>query len=746
MNNLFQQAYQLQSAGQLEEALQLYQQELEQHPDHSDTLYLCGVIYGQQKSYHQAIECIEKAIQLNPQQPIYFYNLANSYKAINEFETAIIHYKKALALNPEYGEVYYQLGKLLKDMDFFGDARQFLTQAIHYKPEEYRAHYHLGEIAQERQNFQQAILAYQKVLELKPKHTDTHCNLGLTYQNLGEMTQAIAHYQEALKGELSTQTRASLGNNLGNIYRERGEVKLAVACYQQALKAEPDFVDAIHNLGCLLDKYGEREQAIPYFQQALTLEPAIDTYCHLARLWKEAYEYDKAHLVYQQALQFAPDSLAVQFGLAEIYLELEQFEEALNIYDKLIELTPPELAQEMAKLNNGEISRNSTEAHHILNQLIANAGKAMVYEGRSRYQEAYEWLKPLISSDFYNLDVGIAYATLCLRLKKPAEAIPYLEALNQLENLLFHKRRDLYFKLGELYDKTAQPKQAFENYKRGNQLKPHGFSLPHFKNKIEQLKQFFSAEILAAMPRANLGSRRPIFVVGAPRSGTTLTEQILASHRDVYGAGELSDLRQILGRHTHNHDNLAANFVPLNQRGLNQLAQEYLDALNVHSPYHQHIVDKMPANNLYMGFIELLFPQAKVIHCQRHPIDNCLACYFQNFTNLEYSNDLESLGHFYGLQYTLMEQYREVLSLEVLDWQYEEVVANPEAKIRELIDFVELPWDDNCLQYFNIKRHVKTPSASQVIQPIYTTSVNRYKPYESYLEPLITILKKYNLP
>jgi hypothetical protein len=235
-----------------------------------------------------------------------------------------------------------------------------------------------------------------------------------------------------------------------------------------------------------------------------------------------------------------------------------------------------------------------------------------------------------------------------------------------------------------------------------------------------------------------------VFIVGMPRSGTTLVEQILASHPAVFGAGELDDIRQIsaalpslLGSANPYPECLAQ----AGQSSLTKIADRYLVHLRGLSSDARRITDKMPTNFLHLGLIELLFPQARVIHVIRHPLDTCVSCYFEEFTTTNsYAYDLEQMGIYYKQYERIMRHWKDVLKIRMLDVRYEELVDNQENICRQMIEFCDLEWDDRVLRFYETKRDVATPSFDQVRQPLYRKSIGRWKNYERHLGPLMRVL------
>jgi hypothetical protein len=322
--------------------------------------------------------------------------------------------------------------------------------------------------------------------------------------------------------------------------------------------------------------------------------------------------------------------------------------------------------------------------------------------------------------------------------------------LQELEQALARPDRSedervyLHFALGRMYEDLADYERAFTHFSAGNRIENSrlGYRPEAYREQVDALIETFSADFLASMTAAGAASDTPLFIVGLPRSGTTLVEQILASHPEVYGAGELSwftkaehDLAGFIGS-GHPYPRCVAQ---LDKAGIDVLAKKYLDYLDTLSGHggYRHITDKMPSNYERLGLIALLFPQARIIHCRRDPLDNAISQYCLLFQgDMGYSRDLYNLGTHYADYRRLMEHWHACLPGRILDVQYETLVVDHEGEIRRLLDFAGLAWDPACLNFFDAKRAVRTSSDFQVRKPIYATSVGRWKHYEKYLEPL----------
>lgn len=306
------------------------------------------------------------------------------------------------------------------------------------------------------------------------------------------------------------------------------------------------------------------------------------------------------------------------------------------------------------------------------------------------------------------------------------------------------ERIDMQFGLGKCYEDISDYDSAFEHYLEACQIKRStiDYNIQQTYQLFGKIKEIFSRDTIQRLHGLGDPSDAPIFVLGMPRSGTTLTEQILARHPAVYGAGELMDLPNIMHRNISDRP-FPDNLYLLDEEILSSWGAAYVSTLRSHAPDARRISDKLPGNYLAVGLIHLMLPNAKVIHVKRNPIDTCLSCFNMNFIgkNIEYSYDLAELGHYYMSYLGLMEHWREVLAPNsFIEVQYEELVNEPEAQARRLIEYCELEWDDACLASHNADRFIRTASLAQARKPIYRTSLERWRRYEKHLQPLLSIL------
>jgi tetratricopeptide (TPR) repeat protein len=322
-----------------------------------------------------------------------------------------------------------------------------------------------------------------------------------------------------------------------------------------------------------------------------------------------------------------------------------------------------------------------------------------------------------------------------------------LETYERIDDLAPSQIEYLHFALGKCYDDTNQHEKAFKHYQSGCELKRKRINYDPKQQSLffDNLITIFDKAKIKSLRQFSNPSDLPIFVLGMPRSGTTLTEQIIASHPKVFGAGELRHFVDLVNKSVNTSNGQL--FYPLNINLLSNeqiadIGTEYITRLRAYSPDAPHITDKMPGNFTNVGMIHALLPNAKIIHVVRNPFDNCLSCYTRLFQHGQsFTYDIAELGRYYADYRRLMQHWRKVLPKEAfLDVVYEDLVTDTEAQAKRIIDFCGLEWDANCLEFHKMERQVRTASVTQVRQPIYTTSVDRWKRFEKELQPLAIAL------
>lgn len=370
------------------------------------------------------------------------------------------------------------------------------------------------------------------------------------------------------------------------------------------------------------------------------------------------------------------------------------------------------------------------EYHHNIAAIYRLVGDFQLSE--ERYLTALS-LKP---------DYAEAYFNYSAARKFTADDPVFSQVEQQLSrpDLSDDDRCFLGFAAGKLFNDIKEYDKAFAAYEMGNQNRKQDFDIDYLRKEMDRIISIFSTELIEQLSPLGITSQVPVFIVGMPRTGTTLVEQILSSHPEVHGAGELPDISSIAGtlkRYATQKSEFPECIQHLPQNVFAGMGDAYLSRLRTFNKSASRIIDKMPANFIYLGLIAILFPNAKVIHCQRHPLDTCLSCYFQRFRRgHQYSFNLTHLGLYYREYERLMAHWERVLPVTPIDLHYSELVANQEEESRKLIEYIGVSWDDQCLSFQENDRPVTTASNWQVRRPMNQSGLERWKKYDQYLDPL----------
>jgi tetratricopeptide (TPR) repeat protein len=473
---------------------------------------------------------------------------------------------------------------------------------------------------------------------------------------------------------------------------------------QESLKGREDFLR------------GQWGAARDHFVEAIRLEPDCADYYFNAGIccWSDGLVREAGEFL-QAAARIKPTLGAAQAWLGEWYLSQGMIEAALEATARAIELEP----------RNPEIMRARA--------WVLAAGDP---------DAAWEIVLKLVAWTPMTASLARLYGLLAGRFGQRAEALGAVERL--LKAGVGPGDASLYFTAAELLDRVGRYDEAFLMAAKGNGLyRGAAYDPAAFEHLTYSQIEYFTRERIGSMPKATVRSDKPVFIVGMPRSGTSLVEQILASHPAVHGAGELDFVHHIwVGM----LDMLRSNFGQypkcldkLTTEQVDGMAEVYLAPLVAMRPEATRITDKMPLNFLHLGLIASLFPSARIIHCVRDPMDTCLSCFMTYFNYPQpFKHDLAHLGHFYRLYEKLMAHWKSVIDLPMLEVSYEEVVANPEAQSRRMVEFLDLPWDERCLSFHQTKRPCATASVMQVRRRVYNSSVGRWRKYEKHLGPLKT--------
>jgi tetratricopeptide (TPR) repeat protein len=555
-----------------------------------------------------------------------------------------------------------------------------------------------------------------KAVAAAPRRSKTRIALARALAESGHYAESEASIKEAF--ELNPR-QAALNN--AEIALSEGRIEEAEKLLREILAKDPNDVKALRLLASLATEAGRFKPARQMLTRVVELSPAyIPGWNELANLSMKQDRYDEALDAVQHALDIDPRMVHSWVVRGNILTRAQRNEESLEAYGQALEVSP-----------------------HSAGAL---SGMGHVLKTIGRQDESIEAFRKCIKA---HPAFGEAYWSLA-NLKTFTfndEEVQVMQQMVEDTNLADEPRVNFFLSLGKHYENEKDYDRAFEHYRRGNDLRRENEIYDPVQTQVvhDRIIDVFSREFLDE--RAGWGDPdpSPILIVGLPRSGSTLIEQILASHSMVEGTMELPDLSRViseLSKRSPRGVDYPEAAEALDQDAVRALGQTYLQSTMRYRTGKAYFIDKMPNNFPSIGFLQLILPNAKVIDARRHPLDSCLGSYKQLFfKGQSFTYEQFELGHYY-LQYRrIMEHWSEVLPGKVLDVHYEQMVGDQEVQTRRLLEHCGLPWEDQCLRFYETERAINTASSEQVRQPIYTKAVNFWRNYEPHLDELIQILE-----
>jgi len=718
MQELLANALSMHQNGQLPAAAQLYEQVLTQEKENADALHLLGVLHHQQGDHARAIEEIGRAAALKPNVPAYHANLAEAYRALGQFERAAGCCRMALRLWPDFPEALSNLGLALQGMGRYDEAIKPFQRAVEVQPDFAAGHNNLGNVLRELGRLDEALIHFRRTVELAPDYAPGRTNLGQMLLDLGRPDEALPHCQEAARLE---PDRAAIQHNLGNVRRALKHFVAARIAYLEAIRLDPDLARAHVNLGLTLQQEGELIDALPWLKQATELEPKNARFWEsLAEVYAELEDSEQAIPCWRRVLDLEPERAAAHNGLGWGLQDEGRPTEAKAHFETAIQLQPDFAGAQMSLGGLHEETGDLAAAESAFRGALRTQPNFALPHGR--------------------------LATL-LGGKLPAADFAALEARLADPQLAEGPRARLLFGLAHVLDGQRQFTRAADCLRQANAMtleiarqRKRGYDPAEHEDFVNRLLAAFGPEFFEKTRGCGSSSRRPIFVFGMPRSGTTLIEQVLASHSRIHGAGELRVVRQtfetmsiVLNRNAAPMECVAH----LDAAALERLAHEHESNLEkLAGTSSERVVDKMPDNYFYVGFLAALFPNALFIHCRRDMRDVAFSCWMTDFRSIRWANDPAHIAHRCRQYRRVMDHWQRVLPVSIEQVDYEETVSDLEGVARRLIAACGLDWEPACLDFHQTRRSIRTASVTQVRQPIYTRSVARWKNYENVLAEL----------
>jgi tetratricopeptide (TPR) repeat protein len=533
------------------------------------------------------------------------------------------------------------------------------------------------------------------------------------YLSGNPVTLGLSHSSDAKSTDRRHSDNPQHLLQLGNKSIAQGNYADAIGFYQDLIAINPRHPTALNNLGAALAKQGSYKEALDFFYQALKIDPNFpDAYSNVGSALMLKGRYEEAEGFLRRALKLNPRLADARINLGLTLISLGRLQEAKSHLQKVLKSAPRNAGAMFAMVRVAKAEGNFDDANALLNRALEidpNLPNALA---------SFAGLRKMTSSDG---------AWLKRALEVAASGI---DPVNESE---------LRFAIGKYYDDTGEFKRAFESYKRANDLlkaTDEPYDREGYKRFVDEMIHVYTPEVADCVDGGASASSKPVFVVGMPRSGTSLTEQIISSHPSAGGAGELMFWRRAV------HEYAAAlEKGPLSESTRSKLAHAYLRLLDANFGEALRVVDKAPVNADYLGVIHSIFPNARIIYMERNPVDTCLSCYFQKFPlSLNFTTDLSDLAHYYRHHERLMAHWRSVLPPgTILAVPYEGLVVNQEAWTRKILDFLGLGWHPRCMEFHETKRPVFTASDWQVRQKVYAHSVQRWRRYEKFIAPLLVL-------
>ena len=676
----------------------------------------------------------------------------------------------------------YQRGQALEAQGLLEQAAGSFERATVLRPEFADAHNDLGEVLLRLGRTDAAIASCRRALELRPRFAAALGNLANAERARGSLSAAIAGYRHVIALEPDI---AEAHRNLGSALLETGETEAGIVSLQKAVALHPGFAAAAAQLARALIAAGRGAEAIPVYQQLLARDPRPEILDEYAGLLAALGRYDESARCYRSLLARMPGNGRLHANLGHVLHSLGDYRAAVEHGRRAVELEPG-LPEAHLHLGNSLLALNALydadavyragiksapdhaglhTAHAMAERAVGRLADAQASAQRAlalrpdaadtlallgslaidhgRFDEAEEWLRKSLA---INPVLPEALASLAGVRKMSTADAPWRDAAEQVlaGGMPVAHAINLHHSLGKYYDDVDERAAAFQHHRQGNELARRSrlrYDRAEMTRRVTRTLAAFDRHTLAALASGGTASELPVFVVGMPRSGTSLTEQILASHPQVHGAGEL--LYWIFAA-----DAERAAALEEREAKIHELGRTYLEGLAGQAPAASRVIDKLPVNFRHLGLIHAALPGARFIHLERNALDTCLSIYFQGFSAAHpYATDFGDLAHYYHEYRRLMAHWRAVLPPQtLLEVRYEDLVDDPEAWSRRMLEHIGLPWDPRCLEFHRTERPVLTASNWQVRQPINRGSIERWRRYEQFIGPLREALGEKTVP
>ena len=625
--------------------------------------------------------------------------------------------REALERNPDDINMAALLGASLLKAGEIEEAEKFLRRTTQLAPTFAKPHEDLGYLLVEQGRAEEALPILNTATRLDPSLERAHLCLGKALALLGRGKEADVAFEKSFELNPLSKTLAVAAE-----HQKAGRLKEAKALYGEILKANPENVDALRMMGMLALSESQVDKAERFFRRAVSNAPDfVGAIVDLGQALKDQNRFEEAIASFRRAIELEPGNVKAHFLLGSTLSPSALTYEAIEAYQRTLELRPQHVG-----------------AHLGLGHVLKTVGRQE--DAVEAYRECIR-LRP---------DNGATYWSLAnlKTFRLSSDEIQEMQTQLEGEDLDKESEVNFLFALAKATEDRGDFERAWQYYEKGNAERRMMEYYDPVRSEVmnDAVIEVFDKEFLVGHGNQGHADSAPIFVIGLPRSGSTLIEQILASHSQVEGTSELPYVGHATASLNLNRAdgvNYPEAVRELGPEHLKSLGQGYLRAARMHrTEGAPHFVDKMPNNFPSVGFIHLILPDAKIIDARRHPLDSCLSCFRQLFARGQpFTYDLTDIGEYFLEYQRLMDYWHDVLPGRVLTVQYEDVVTDFETQVRRVLEFCELPWEDSCVRFYETDRPVRTASSEQVRQPVYSKSVNFWRNYEDKLDELITVLE-----
>lgn len=631
-------------------------------------------------------------------------------------------------------------------------AEEYFKKALEINPECFIAHARLASVLIAKGEYEQGEQHLTKALEIEPERAELLANLASLRARQGRYEEAISIINRAI---MTNPDKPELYSKKTNIMLALDRVDELIDELYEKIRQDPENKTNYISLAVVLINTGREDEAVSVVSGALDkFEEDEDIRSVFIKVTLKAQRYHLLGNKLKEWIEQSPESTELRFLLNQARIECGFLEAA----EQDLENFPEELKHEPSwKILKAKIfmeRNNADEAIRILEELIehfpghieARSQLAHILLSIGRKEEANAHIEAIQSLSPSLRVQSVQYSG----YEAEDAEIEELKSLMDNVALPVEQRISAAFTLAEVYEKRGDYDSSFQTIIKANELTKTivRYDWREHRRLVQRIMEAFDSQTIQRLQGKGHPSRRPIFITGMPRSGTTLVEQIISSHSKVYGAGELPWIGRItaLFPQTNGGYPYPEGIRYMDERHLISAAEYYLEKLNIYNKEAEYVTDKLPHNFDHIGLIHLMFPNAAIIHLKRDPRDVAVSNYYQNFAAMRgtmgFANDLKDIGHMLNDHERIMKHWHEVLPGKIFEVSYEELVEEPERVIREILNYIGLPWEDGVMRFYETKRPVKTASIQQVREGIYTQSKAKWRRYEKYLGDLLKVLEE----